>query len=323
VTVANTIQSTSGGNNLTLTGGSGNNYSKGLKFKDANANASYADKVFRGTFNSTGEAITIPPEITSFASGSFGLTTVVNLPASGLDEGTDNANYRPTLTFAGNGSALYSYYNGGAVSTNTIPSVNNKILYCQNNLNVKGIVKGNTAVVTKKLKSIAIVGDLVYADNDLVTGQNAGASNNHVPLTSTNCIALVSGYNVVFNPKWKELPTGATNSIVGTIEPGSGRLHLNAELIMAHPDGIAGNWGMEYWQTGSTDYQYQLQFCGSHFMNYWRATNNDQTHGGVNINYGYDQRLSLGIRPYGLPAIKSVNNLWIVSLSNWTEENTL
>jgi hypothetical protein len=321
VTVANMLQSTAAGMPLVLTGASGNNYGHGLKFRDGAIDAAYADKVFRGTFSSTSEAIGIPEDITNFASGIFGMHTVETLPLSSLDQGTGNAHYRPTLTFNGNGSAVYSYYSAGSVKTHDIPDVNNTIIYCRNNLNVRGVVQGNTSVVTQRLKSIAVVGDLVYADNDFVTGTAAGADNNHVPMNSTNCLALVSGYNVVFNPLWKETPSSAQTAIIGTINPGSGKLYCNAELIMAHPDGIAGNWGMEYWQTGSTNYQFHMQFCGSHVMNYWRATNNDQTHGGTNINYGYDRRLSLGVKPYGLPPIKGVNNTWIVSLSNWNEEN--
>jgi hypothetical protein len=321
VTVANMLQSTAAGMPLVLTGGSGNNYGHGLKFRDGSINAAYADKVFRGSYSSTSEAVEIPAEITNFASGIFGTHTVEPLPVSTLDEGTGNAHYRPTLTFNSNGSAAYSYYTGGAVTTHAIPNVNNRIIYCRNNVNVRGIVQGNTSVVTQRLKSIALVGDLIYADHDLVTGNVAGADNNHVPMNSTNCLALVSGYNVVFNPLWKEAPSGSQKAITGTINPGSGRMYCNAELINAHPDGIAGNWGVEYWQTGSADYQYQLQFCGSHVMNYWRATNNDQTHGGTNINYGYDRRLSLGVKPYGLPPIKGVNNTWVVSLSKWNEEN--
>jgi hypothetical protein len=323
VTCANTIQSTSGGTDINLTGGSGSNYSKGLKFRDANVDAAYADQVFKSSFSSTTEVIAIPAEITSFASGVFGTNDVVGLPISALDEGTGNAHYRPTLTFSNDGSAEYSYYSSGSVVSFPIASVNNKILFCRNNLNVKGVVQGNTSVVTERLKSIAVVGDLVYTDNDIVTGQNAGESNNHVPIASTNCLALVSGYNIYFNPKWKELPGGPIVPITGTLEPEMGKMHVNGELITAHPDGVAGNWGMEWWQTGSTGYQYQLNFCGSHIMNYWRATNNDQTHGGVNIQYGYDQRFALGVRPYGLPAIKGTNNLWVISLKNWTEENVM
>jgi hypothetical protein len=198
-----------------------------------------------------------------------------------------------------------------------------QVLYAQTDINVKGKVKGNSTLATKSGKSICVVGDLVYQDFD-----ESNTSNNGVPLNSQNALGLVSGKDIVFNPDWAKLRassgSNSTDQVKGTYGNGS-VLCLNANMLMVNPamaNSTNSYSGIEKWITNSTGYGYQLHFTGSHAMNYWEHTNDDNTHGGVGIHYDYDERFANGVKPYGYQSLQTTGGFLILSYGNWTESNS-
>ena len=332
VTNANNSQSLSNlntsnetGNNLTLTGNTGNIYNRGLAFLDNPINANYGDSIFRGRYTGGADVVASPAYISNFASGNFGGASNYPLPVDQRAQGSLSSDYRPLLQYNQDGTAVYKYYATSSATTQTTVNltaadIGSKVLYSQTDISVKGKVSGNTTLATKSGESICVVGDLTYADFNAASADNGG-----VPVGSTNALGLVSGKNIVFNPQWVATRGGAATDITGSGVSGSRtKLYLNANMTMVNPSmaGSGGGYnGYEEWDTDNTGYKYVLHFAGSQSMNYWQPTTSGAGTGGESINYYYDERFASGTRPYGFQALTTSDGHLILSYGTWSESS--
>jgi len=279
-----------------------NNYNAGVQLNNYSGSGKVAilDSIFKGEYRSDQERIDIPQALTDLN------TTLidgrqVNLPLSTKDEGTGASDYRPTLRFNSNGSATYIYYNSTKLDSVTYANIDQKVYYSQNNMNIYGVVKGNSTVISKVGKSMAYTGDLTYADYNKTTGTIAG---------NTNALGLVSGKDLVFLQTWKKTPTSST---IKVDYDNDGKLHINAATVALNSG------AKEYWDYG-VNYTYDLTYTGSHFLKMWYPPSSG-SNGADQIIFKHDTRLISDVVPIGFPAIKADGNLWKITQLSWAEDD--
>lgn len=281
----------------------GNDYNFGIKMNNTSSFIKdKLDDMFEGKYRANQERIDVPAALSDLNTSLLDGNEVV-LPSS-TDQGTAESNYRPTLRFNSDGSATYLFYSTKYDSVK-YSNIEGKVFYSKLNLNVLGKVYGNATILTKTGKDIVIAGDLVYTD------YNASSQS----ITSMkSSLGLVSGRNVDFITKYK---TGISSSspYANVDLNGDGKLHVNAATLALNTG------GQEYWNY-SIAYPYDLVYTGCHYLENWYPPSSG-SNGAKSIKFLYDKRLNEGVAPVGFPPMKAEGGLWKITLSNWTESNSI
>lgn len=300
-----------------------NNYDYGVQLNNAPAwggdKAGALDEIFQKEYLANQEKIFLPQEITDLATGLPTHSDAVTLPSS-TDEGPKFSDYRPTLVFNSDGTADYLYHYNNSYQTEHYGSIEKVIFHSQHNINVYGIVSGNSTVVTSTGKSIAIVDDLVYVDYipHLSIDENWG-----VPFESQNVLGLVTGKHISFLHKWRKEIKGDYYKVRGNIinpvnDPSSdeiGELHINASML------ALGDEATEWWDR-SREYYFDLYLTGNHILDLWYPPSAGSSQQGAhNITFNHDLRLLSIIQPHGFPNLQTQDGLLLLALSNWQEQN--
>jgi len=292
-----------------------NNYNSGvlLNWSGGTArNATACDAIFTGQYRSNVDNIAMPTSVTSDTLAHS--SSAVTLPTSSVDEGSGQANYRPTLVFSvvsGTPTATYYYKtNATTYQKKTYTNYSGSILVSSNNLNVYGTVSGKVTVSTAVGKDIVPVGSLVYSDFNISTLS--------VPSTSTNVIGLVSGNNIVFNQGWKR-DTSKTTTTTVTM---SGTYNINASLMAVQSNSAKS--GCTWWDSTKAC-NYNVNVYGNQIMRAYRPITYNNTYGAMGtVGYYHDARLenASGVQPPGFPKVQTSSGLWILEMNGWKEENT-
>lgn len=305
----------------------GNNYDYGVNINNPYSGMTHIetlDLIFQDQYLSNQDKIEVPAEFQTLAGDLLASPlSKINLPPS-VEEGELSGDYRPTLRYNNDGSAVYNYYNGTGNDSLEIASVNEQIIISQNNINVHGTVNGNTTLVTPYGKSIFIVGDLVYSgySPDLGNPEYGG-----IPDDNTSALGLVSGKHIVFHHEYVPAYGEDEIPVQGSLF-GANQLHVTGSLIalMEKSSGGPKWWGTELWNKSRT-YAFDYFFTGSHLLcEYEDPSTAGGSGGGANDTYyRWDRRFMNGIAPYGFPGmayLQTQGGLIMVTLGNWTEENT-
>lgn len=276
------------------------------------------DQMFLAQYVPNHDKIYLPQEIMDLNTGLPAHPDAVTLPAS-TDEGIRYSHYRPTLVFDENGSADYTYHSGGAYHTEHYDNVDEVIFYSKNNVNVHGIVNGNTTIVTNIGKSIVIVDDLYYKgyNHNMIKEDNWG-----INPESQSVLGLVTGKDVCFPHAWIEKIGDPLKTVIGSYGPvdgnGIGQLHVNASILAITDDGTE-NWDH------SNKYYYDLFLTGNHILDLWYppSAGENMNRGARNITFNHDQRLLSTLQPHGFPYLYTQDGLLLIALSGWSEQNNM
>jgi len=280
---------------------SGNNYDFGINVVGATASGSDFDKHFDNTFLHSQDSIYLP-QISVTPDVIF--TNSVSSPGKRSVLFFDTAN--------GVGRARYYWFNSGvgspaSGSPDTVDNIDGKVIRICNDVDVLGIVRGRTTVITDADCSIFPVGDLHYADfikTDLGDYTSYNNSNNYgVSMGSANFIALISGGDIHFN-SGTQMHLPLSNQTTGYLEswPAGGILYVTAALIAANP-GKSVLWQSTLWgQIDLNTFQYDIRAIGCRVMDrFFDYTFTAGAEANRRFRFFFDSRLLQGMGAPGVP----------------------
>jgi hypothetical protein len=341
-------------------GHNGNNYDSGVKAVGwTPSSATELDQIFTDRYVPNVDQIDLNISGTNAVSlaGDAALT-VTNLPHSVRDEGYGPYQYRPTLYIDGQ-RAVYKYKRTSTKYDSLIwGSVDGRIFVnLDNNLNVYTTANGATGrftIATAPGKSIVPVGNLVTSDYDFATGTVPDTSNNMIGLISGGYIAFNKTWTKRFSGTTDSVKfVSAMTTGGGAPGPtgGVGTLHMSASILAIEsgfkdtlPNGSGGTRsysmkGCEWWDgmwmqqsaggsftdTSNHYEDYGFQLYGSHVLGGYSRTiwpgSGDRGCGG-DLEFTHDPRMyQRYLQPPGFPGVRSTDNLLVLRIRNWSEEN--
>jgi hypothetical protein len=317
------------------------------------------DQVFQGRYMADVDPINIDIKRTCadsiISDNSIPATDRILLPLSDLDEGYGPNQYRPTLYIDG-ATAHYQYREAGMYLEKLYTNFDRRIFCAGNNLNVYTTAagaKGRFTIATARGCSIVPVGNIVTSDYNPAAGDTA------ITPASDNMIGLISGKYINFNKTWKKRFAADTGNIkkyvseqvTGGGSPGpsdgNGTLHVTASIIAVRSfnDVLNGRTmemkGCEFWDGAWMDHpaysstftndachlqDYNYQLYGNHILGGYMNTIIDHKTAGCNgtLNFIHDPRMyKRYLQPPGFPGVSTTENLLVLTMSDWSEENAL
>lgn len=336
-----------------------NNFDHGIEFGvyqdgwTSNNAHELLNSIFTGSFSSDQPMVDLPIDLNNKV-GRFNSSGDLDPSASEVQElpmtdvpggyslGDSAHQYRPTLEFNSRdgGKVEYTYYKDGRYRGVTY-RVDGRVFYSKTSVNVLGVVRGNTTVVTRDGSSIVVVAD----------GRNSSRGNNYPGLVysnytnnasginpamsgSENILGLVSGRDIVLNPTWLQVVRSDDGNELRRVTiqrhlSSNNYLHLCGSLIATETDKSCIRWDVKY-KPGYTDNlqtnYYRLCLYGSQALSSYRTADerspiDREQYGGIQGHqYVYDDRL--GDLTYPNETLAStVDGILLLTVYDWKEIN--